>query len=88
MSFFYNEIVEKLGLSPEETVGKKITVIDGRGVHIEGHRGVRKYSADEIVILIGKDTVRIFGANMRIVAVSREEVYIRGKIRGYEVENG
>lgn len=80
MGGFYNEIISRLGLSPEETVGGKVTIIGFDGVFIEGHKGLREYSDTSIKIFFCKKTVEISGKEMRILAISKDELYIRGKI--------
>lgn len=84
MSGFYNEILLKLGL-PEETVGAKITVIDLKGVHIEGHGGIRGYSPEEITVKFKKKTLHIRGKELNVVAISKDEMYIKGRVCSCEV---
>lgn len=88
MSAFYNEVLLRLGMSPEETVGSKITVIDLKGVFIEGHRGIISYSPSEIFIGLKRKVLKISGENMCVFAVNKDEIFIKGKIVSCEVTDG
>ncbi len=80
MSGFYNDILLKLGLSPEESVGSKVTIIGFCGVFIEGHSGIKEYSEELIKVGIKRKTVLIKGKNMVVCIINKDEIYIKGKI--------
>jgi len=87
MNGFYNEILFSLGLSPEETSGRKVTIINFKGVYIEGHDGIIAYSPSEITVKLKKKILKITGENMTVAAISKDEIFIKGKIISAGEEN-
>ena len=86
MSGFYNDILLKLGLSPEESVGSKVTIIGFCGVFIEGHSGIMEYSEELIKVGIKRKILLIKGKNMVVSVINKDEIYIKGKIFAVEEE--
>ena len=66
----------------------RLTLTGDRQLLVEQHRGLTRYSADEIVIALQRGRVRLTGQNLRLVAMDKEAVLIAGEIRGLEyIEN-
>ena len=60
---------------------KSKIIIDTAGrVYIENYGGVQSYSAEKVVLVNKLQTINITGDNLYIEAVSRECVWIYGKI--------
>ncbi len=87
MSGFYNEMVMRMGLSVEQTVGVKITVCDMCGATVEGHNGLLSYTPDEIVLRIKRKKLIVRGKDMLILEITKEEAFIKGRLCSFEVEN-
>ncbi|HKL74356.1 MAG TPA: YabP/YqfC family sporulation protein [Clostridia bacterium] len=87
MSNFYDEMLLKLGMPIDDTVGLKITICDMKGLLIEGHKGLLLFTPTQIVMRIGKNKLDICGNNLFINQVSCDELYIRGNIGKIEVIN-
>ncbi|HOO22849.1 MAG TPA: YabP/YqfC family sporulation protein [Clostridia bacterium] len=85
MRNYYDEMLLKLGLPVEDAVGLKVTVCSFRGVFIEGHKGLLVFTNNEILLKIGKEKLKISGADLKINEVSSDEIYIRGDIKALEV---
>ncbi len=84
MSFF-NEIILKIGLKPEDSIGGwKLTLLDGKGALLEGHKGVQSYNNEEIIAKIKGDLLQITGADLKVAEINDLELFIKGKI--YKVE--
>lgn len=62
----------------------RLTLTGDRQLLIEQHRGLTRYSAEEIVIALQKGSVRLMGKNLRLVAMDKEAVLIAGEIRCLE----
>lgn len=87
MSGFYNEMIMRMGLPIEQTVGVKITVCDMCGVLVEGHDGLLTYESDNIVLRVKRKRLVIKGKNLLLLEITKDEAYIKGKIFAVEVEN-
>lgn len=87
MSGFYNEMLMRMGLPVDQTVGAKITVCDMCGVLIEGHGGLLSYSPDEIILKFKRKKLVVRGKDMIILEITRDEAYVKGKLCGFEVED-
>ncbi|NLL56751.1 MAG: hypothetical protein GX242_06020 [Clostridiales bacterium] len=85
MSNFYDDMLLKLGMPIEDTVGLKITICNFKGALIEGHKGLLLFTPTKIVVRIGKKKLEITGNNLFINEVSCDELYIRGHIASIEV---
>lgn len=87
MSNFYDDMLLKLGMPIDTTVGLKITICDLKGVFIEGHKGLLVFTPTQIVLRIGKKKLEISGNNLFINEIGCDELYIRGNITKLEVNN-
>ena len=68
-----------------ERAGECEVLLSGRSVLvISGHKGLSSLSDEEIVVRTKKASLRISGADLRLVQASPAEVYIAGKIRSVE----
>ncbi|MFA5449421.1 MAG: YabP/YqfC family sporulation protein [Clostridia bacterium] len=74
-----NNIIIKLGLSLEDCVGgDRISIFDGKGVFIEGHRGIFSYTDEQLVVKLKRGKVTVDGAALKIVELNNAEIYITG----------
>ena len=62
----------------------RLTLTGDRQLLIEQHRGLTRYSTEEIVIALQKGSVRLTGKNLRLVPMDKEAVLIAGEIRCLE----
>ena len=62
----------------------RLTLTGDRQLLVEQHRGLTRYSTEEIVIALQKGRVRLTGKNLRLVAMDKEAVLIAGEIRCLE----
>ena len=63
----------------------RLTLTGDRELLVEQHRGLTRYSAEEIVIALQHGRVRLTGQNLRLVAMDKEAVLIAGEIKGLEL---
>lgn len=56
-----------------------------REVFIERHRGILEYSCERVLVLSGEGMLEIEGEGMKIAAMSRDFLRIKGKITGVRV---
>ena len=63
----------------------RLTLTGDRQLLVEQHRGLTRYSAEEIVIALQRGRVRLTGQNLRLVAMDKEAVLIAGEIKGLEL---
>ena len=61
-----------------------VTIIGGRQVRIEGHRGVLEYSQERIVVLMKNNKLLISGVELSMQAMNAQELIAEGKIAGVE----
>jgi len=85
---FFDEILFKTGLSPENAVGPKVLWIDFRAVFIEGHKGLVKMAPDEISFRLGRRVLSVRGENLKINELTEDEAYVVGKISSVEGLDG
>ncbi len=81
MSFIEN-ILESLGLN-EELNGQfsKITIIGEVAGYFENVKSIKKYSKEEIILLIKKQMVKISGEELTIKKYCEGDLAICGKIK-------
>ena len=81
------ELADRLDM-PEDVLLKaaKLTVTAGRRVLVENHRGVLDYSAEHILVNLGRGKLSISGANLKLKAMNRNELLISGRIQTVEWE--
>ncbi|MDR0751629.1 MAG: YabP/YqfC family sporulation protein [Christensenellaceae bacterium] len=89
MMSIYNKIVSKVKLPPDNFVGGFTLILhDGRGVFLEGHKGVYNFSNTFIEVKIKKGLITISGENLKIETIGINELYISGSIGGIsKIEN-
>lgn len=85
MKTIINETLTRLGLSPDEAIGVKITVCDFCGVLIEGHGGLIEYKEDQILLRVKRRKLRVRGKNLKIREITKDEAYIGGTVAAVEV---
>lgn len=75
-------IADRLEL-PEEALGAppRLTVTAGRRALIENHRGILEYSPERITVTFGREQLSLFGRELRIVAMNRRELLVRGQLQ-------
>lgn len=82
-----SDIAERLELPEDALLGAaKLTVTAGRRVLIENHKGILEYGDARIVIGTMKRKICISGSDLRLVAMSRSELLISGKLQTVEWE--
>ena len=80
MSFF-NDIILKLGLNIDDSIGgHKITIVDSKGVLVEGHKGLLDYGKNKISIKLKKGNIIINGENLSVIELNEEELFVKGNI--------
>lgn len=84
MKDFFEETLERVGLALSD-FGEKITLFCFCGVHIEGHKGLVEYSEECVTVRVGKKRVTVKGEKLAVKEVTKEELFIKGKICGLEV---
>ncbi len=82
MKSFYEEILSRVGL---EDALPKITLLCGRSVFVEGHKGVLSVTDEEILFRVGRQTMRARGKDMRVAEISPEELLVKGDVAAVEV---
>lgn len=68
---------------PEEALSAagKLTVTAGRRALIENHRGILEYSRERISVSFGKESLNLYGQDLRIVAMNRRELLVSGRLQ-------
>jgi YabP family. len=84
---FINDVILRLGLDPENTVGgEKITLFESSGLLVEGHRGIYSYKPEEIAVKTKKGKLIVGGQKLKIIEINPTEIFINGKIDGIRRE--
>ncbi|MBQ2714732.1 MAG: YabP/YqfC family sporulation protein [Clostridia bacterium] len=84
---FRDLAMEKLGLSVSELVGDfSFTVYGGRGIHVEGHKGILYLSEEEITFKHKKRNIKIVGHDLSILEFSSTDAYVKGEILSVLIE--
>lgn len=65
-----------------------IEVVATDRVLVEHHRGIRCYSTGEIIAGTSFGRVRILGESLRLCCMSREQLFVAGRIQGIMLEQG
>lgn len=75
-------LADRLELPEEALSGAaKLTVIAGRRALIENHQGILEYSRERITLKLGAGCLSLMGQELRIAAMNRQEVLIRGEVQ-------
>ena len=62
-----------------------VSVYGGRGVHVEGHKGVSFMSGEEMIFKTKKGVLSIRGMGLKILEIGENDAYITGVIKGVDV---
>lgn len=80
-------LADRLDLPQDALLGSgKLTVAAGRRVFIENHCGILEYGTERISVAFDRGRVVINGAGLELVAMSRKELIIRGRLQSLEWE--
>ncbi len=76
------ELSDRLGL-PEDLVfgSAKLTVIAGKRILVENHRGILEYGTDRIVINLDRGRLALSGSGFTLSAMNKNELLICGKLQ-------
>lgn len=78
---FLREIAGKLKMDAVTLLSDfSVNVYGGKGVHVEGHKGVGYMADDEIVFKTKKGLVTIKGKGLKILEIGTTDAYVTGKI--------
>lgn len=83
------EILEKaadiLNVPSEAVAGTpRVTVTGTQRVHIENHRGLLGYTADEVLVNAVGKMIKISGSGLELDAMSDMELVVTGSVRSVE----
>lgn len=79
---YYEDMNKYLDLQQGLLCNSFVELINGKYCIINGHRGILEYSKDQIRIRLRKGSVKIYGAELKILALTPTELYISGQIKG------
>ena len=75
-------LADRLELPEEALSGAaKLTLVAGRRALIENHQGILEYSRERITLNLGAARLSLMGQELRIAAMNRQEVLIRGEVQ-------
>ena len=75
-------LADRLELPEEALSGAaKLTVTAGHRALIENHRGILEYGRERITVNFGAERLSLCGQELRIVAMNRRELLIRGELQ-------
>lgn len=78
-------IADGIEVSKELTLDvAKVTMFGAREVSVENYIGILEYSDTLIALTAKPNSIRIVGANLEIKTMSREIIYLTGKIEKIE----
>ncbi len=80
-------LTEKLDLPAElSPCAARLTLSGGRTLRIENHRCLLSFSAEMLEAGCGKQCLRVWGRDLRIRTMDRQEILLEGTILSVEVE--
>ncbi len=81
------ELSDRLGL-PEDLVfnSAKITVVAGKHILVENHKGILEFGNERIVINLERAKLCLSGSEFSITAMNKNELLICGKLQCAEWE--
>lgn len=83
----YNNIILKAGMPIHDAIGgSKLTIVDFSTILIEGHRGIFRYTSQEIIIQLKKGRLILTGEKLTIEEINQEEILIKGDISHFARE--
>ena len=76
------DLSERLGL-PEDLLfaSAKLTVIAGKRIMVENHRGILEYSPEHILLAVGRGKISLSGSDFVIDAMNKNEIIISGRLQ-------
>lgn len=84
MNTFFSEVLTKLSLSIDN-VGEKITLYGMIGIQIEGHKGIIDFCKDYVIVKFKREKIRICGERLTLKEISKDEIFVNGKIKSLGV---
>lgn len=63
-----------------------VEIVGKQRVLVEHHRGILGYGAEEILVGTGYGILRIAGADLRLCCMSRQQLFISGRIDSLTLE--
>ncbi|MFZ5817676.1 MAG: sporulation protein YqfC [Bacillota bacterium] len=60
----------------------RVTLVGDMEMVIENHRGLTEYTPDRVVMTVPEGLLAVDGEDLKIAAISPEQVILLGKIRG------
>lgn len=77
----FPSLAERLELPEEALSGvPRLTVTNGSRALIENHRGILEYNRERITVNFKKGQMCLSGRELRIAAMNREELLVRGEL--------
>lgn len=84
-SEFITELTARVDLPPAAVPNAaKVTVVSGRQIRIENHRGILEFGSDRVVIQFGSEKLVLAGRELCILGMSRGEILIEGRLQNAE----
>ena len=83
MKSYLDEALEKVGLFGCE-YGVRVTLFGFKGARVEGHDGLVDYTDTEVAVRAGREKIPIRGEKLIVKELSRDEIFVAGKISGAE----
>lgn len=78
---FIDEVMFKLGITPDGSLGgDRVSVFSGRGVFVEGHKGIVSFSDSEIEIKLRGARLKLSGSGLSIKEINPDEIFIVGQV--------
>ncbi len=62
----------------------KMTVVSGKQIRIENHRGILEFGSDRVVIRFESEKLILAGQELRILGMNRDEILIEGRLQNAE----
>lgn len=74
--------------SPGEQIRPRtlVEIVGKKRVLVEHHRGILGYGTEEILVGTGYGILRIHGAELRLCCMSRQQLFISGRIDSLSLE--
>lgn len=69
----------------KESFAYKVTLIGGKELFIEGHRGIVSYSDQEIICRVKRDKLEISGEKLFVKEINEDELLVSGIVLGVRV---
>jgi len=69
----------------KESFANKITLIAGKELLIEGHKGILSYSENEIIIRVRHGKIELLGEKLFIKEINEDEVLVTGCVDSVRV---